>query len=59
MNKIIEFLNNVFAPKVTYWYNDKQVSGNSKSAELMKREFEKLDEVFNKINKAFDSLNDL
>lgn len=55
MDKIKRFLREIFAPKVTYWYQGKQVDANSKEAKRMKEGFEKIDEAFKKFDEAFNS----
>ena len=63
MEKLIEFLNKIFASKVTskttYYYNDKKVDKLPKEAkgifDHMDKMFGKMDEMFDEMSKMFDN----
>jgi hypothetical protein len=55
MNKIIGFLNKVFAPRTTYYYNGKQVGNKTPEMKHMDEFFKKMDEAFEKFDEAIRS----
>jgi len=52
--KIIDFLQKIFTPRITYTYNNKRIDNDSKEARIMNRGFAKMDEAFKKMDDAFN-----
>lgn len=51
--KLISLLNQIFAPRVTYYYNDKGVDSNHPAMKRAKEGFKRMNEAFEKMSEAF------
>lgn len=56
ITKILKTLGDAFAPRVTYYYNDKKVEKETPEMKRMRESFKRMNEEFSRMNKFWDEL---
>lgn len=56
IKRLTDFLNKIFAPRVTYFYNDKKVSSNHPEMKRAKEAFKRAEEAFKRFDKIWEDL---
>jgi hypothetical protein len=59
MEKIKDFLRDIFAPRVTYYYKEIKIDENSKEAKKMSGIFKAMDGVFEQMDKVFKEMHNI